>query len=109
MLSNDPDTTGFSFIHSTSIYHIRTSYMVSLEAQTVENPSVMQETWVQSLGQEDPDNAGNLRDLGLIPGSGRSPGEGNGNPLLYSCLENSMDRGAWAGYSPWGHKELDTT
>ena len=34
-------------------------------------------------------------DLGLIPGSGRSPGEGNGNPLQYSCLENSMDRGAW--------------
>ena len=34
-------------------------------------------------------------DLGLIPGSGRSPGEGNGNPLQYSSLENSMDRGAW--------------
>ena len=34
-------------------------------------------------------------DLGLIPGSGRSPGEGNGNPLQYSCLGNSMDRGAW--------------
>ena len=34
-------------------------------------------------------------DPGLIPGSGRSPGEGNGNPLQYSCLENSMDRGAW--------------
>ena len=34
-------------------------------------------------------------DLGLIPGSGRSPGEGNGNPLQYSCLENYMDRGAW--------------
>ena len=35
------------------------------------------------------------RDAGLIPGLGRSPGEGNGNPLQYSCLENSMDRGAW--------------
>ena len=34
-------------------------------------------------------------DLGSIPGSGRSPGEGNGNPLQYSCLENCMDRGAW--------------
>ena len=34
-------------------------------------------------------------DLGSIPGSGRSPGEGNGNPLQYSCLENSTDRGAW--------------
>ena len=44
-------------------------------------------------------------DLGSIPGLGRSPGEGNGNPLQYSCLENSMDR----GYSPWGHKESDST
>ena len=37
----------------------------------------------------------NVRDPGSIPGSGRSPGEGNGNPLQYSCLENSMDGGAW--------------
>ena len=42
-----------------------------------------------------PVNAGDLRDAGLIPGSRRSPGEGNGNSLQYSCLENSMDRGAW--------------
>ena len=39
----------------------------------------------------------NAVDLGLILVSGRSPGEGNGNPLQYSCLENSMDRGAWQG------------
>ena len=39
--------------------------------------------------------AGDARDVGLIPGSGRSPGVGNGNPPQYSCLENSMDRGAW--------------
>ena len=49
----------------------------SLVALTAKNLPVMQETWVRSLGQEDP------------------PGEGNGNPLQYSCLENSMDRGAW--------------
>ena len=42
-----------------------------------------------------PTNAGDARDLGLIPGLGRSPGEGNGYPLQYSCLEKSMDRGAW--------------
>ena len=42
-----------------------------------------------------PATAGNARDMGLIPGSGRSPGEGNGNPLQYSCLENPMDRAAW--------------
>jgi len=41
-----------------------------------------------------PANVGDTGDLGLIPGSGRSPGEGNGNPLQYSCLENPMDRGA---------------
>ena len=41
------------------------------------------------------ESACNAEDLGLIPGSGRSPGEGNGNPLQYSCLENPMDRGAW--------------
>ena len=40
-------------------------------------------------------SAGNAGDLGSILGSGRSPGEGNGNPLQYSCLENSMERGAW--------------
>ena len=45
-----------------------------------------------SVGKESACNAG---DLGLIPGSGRSPGEGNGNPLQYSCVENLMDRGAW--------------
>ena len=42
-----------------------------------------------------PANARDIRDTGYIPGSGRSPGEGNGNPLQYSCLGNSMDRGAW--------------
>ena len=40
-------------------------------------------------------NAGDARDVGLIPGSGRSPGGGHGNPLQYSCLKISMDRGAW--------------
>ena len=42
-----------------------------------------------------PANAGDIRDVGLIPGSGRSPGGWHGNPLQYSCLENPMDRGAW--------------
>ena len=42
-----------------------------------------------------PDNAGNITDMGSIPGLGRSPGEENGNPLQYSCLENRMGRGAW--------------
>ena len=42
-----------------------------------------------------PANVGDLREAGLTPGSGRSPGEGNGNPLQYSCLENPVDREAW--------------
>ena len=42
-----------------------------------------------------PVNAGDIRDTGSIPGLGRFPGEGNGNLLLYSCLENPMDRGDW--------------
>ena len=47
---------------------------------------------IGSVGKASSWNAG---DLGSIPGSGRSPGEGNGNPLQYSCLENSMEGGAW--------------
>ena len=54
-----------------------------------------------------PANAGDVIDVGSIPGSGRSPGGGHGNALQYSCLENSMARGAWRGYSPWDHKESD--
>ena len=42
-----------------------------------------------------PAKAGDVKDVGSIPGSGRSPGEGNGNPLQHSSLENPMDRGAW--------------
>ena len=46
-------------------------------------------------GSDSKQSACNVRDLDLIPGLGRSPGEGNGDPLQYSHLENSMDRGAW--------------
>ena len=48
-------------------------------------------------------NAGNL---GLIPGSGRFPGKGNGKPLQYSCLENPMDRGAWCRLLPMGSQRV---
>ena len=63
----------------------------SLVAQTVKLLPAMLETRVRSPGWED------------------SPGEGNGNLLQYSCLENFMDGRGLVGYSPWGHKELDTT
>ena len=57
-------------------------------------------------GKESACNAG---DVGLIPRSGRSPGEGNGNPLQYSCLGNPVDRGAWGATVHGVAKELDTT
>ena len=60
-------------------------------------------------GPDSKESAYNGRDQGSIPGSGRSPGEGNGNPLRYSYLENFLDRGSLVGYSPWGHKESDMT
>ena len=59
---------------------IFTFHWASLVLLMVENP---------------PASAGGIRDTGSIPGSGRSPGGGHGNPLQYSCLENPMDRGAW--------------
>ena len=51
----------------------------------------------------------NADDVGLIPGSGRSPGEGNGNPLHYSCLEKSHGQRRLVGYSLWDHKKSDRT
>ena len=56
-----------------------------------------------------PDNAGDAGDTSLIPRSGRSPGGGYGKPIQYPCLENSMDKRSLVGYSPWHHKELETT
>ena len=55
-----------------------------------------------------PANAEDARDGGSIPGSGRSPGKGNGNPLQYSCLENPKDRGVWSA-TVHGVAESDTT
>ena len=59
-----------------------------------------------SDGKESTCNAG---DLGSIPGLGRSPGRGHGNQLQYSCLENPHGQRSLVGYSPWVHKESDTT
>ena len=52
-----------------------------------------------------PANAADAGDVGLIPGMGRSPGEGNGNPLQYSCLENPMDRGSWQATQSMGSQK----
>ena len=66
-------------------------HWASLVAQKIKNLPAMQETWVQSLGWGDP------------------LGEGNGNPLQYSCLENFMNRGAWLAVVHGVKKELDTS
>ena len=60
-------------------------------------------------GSDNKESACNVGDLGLIPGLGRSPGGGHGNPLQYSCLENPHRQRSLVGYSPWGHKDLDLT
>ena len=60
-------------------------------------------------GSDSEESTCNLEDLGSIPGLGRSPGGGHGNPLQCSCLENPHGQRSLAGYSPQGHKESDTT
>ena len=60
-------------------------------------------------GSDDKESSCNVGDLSLIPGLGRSPGRGHGNPLQCSCLENHHGQKNLVGYSPWGLKELDTT
>ena len=56
-----------------------------------------------------PANSGDTRNMGSIPGLGKSPGVGNGNSLQYSCLEDPHGQRNLVGYRPWGHKELDTS
>ena len=56
-----------------------------------------------------PATVGDIRDTGSVPGLGRSPGGGNGNPLQYFCLENRHGQSSLVDYSPWGHKESDKT
>ena len=53
-------------------------------------------------GSDGKESSCNVGDLGSVPGLGRSPGEGNGNPLQYSCLENSMEQRSLTGYNLWG-------
>ena len=138
---------GFPVLH----YLLEFAQTHSIVAQLVKNLPEMWETWVRSLGWEDPlekrkatcssilawripwtKSIGSQRvghdwvtftftlgfphtsvgeestcsagDPDSTPGWGRSPGEENGNPLQYSCLENPIDKRSLAGYSPWGHK-----
>ena len=60
-------------------------------------------------GPDGKETACNAGDMGSIPGLGRSPGGGHGNPFQCSCLENPHGQKSLVAHSPWGHKELDTT
>ena len=107
---------------STSYLHHNSRFMASLIAQLVKNLSAMQETPVQSWVRKFPwrrarlptpvflgfpgdtdskESACNARDLGLIPGLGRSLAGGHSNPLQYSCLENPHGQRSLVGYRPW--------
>ena len=67
------------------------------------------ESWGFPVGSDSKESACNAGDLGSVPGLGRSPGEGNGNPLQHSCLQYFHGQRSLAGYSSWGRKELDKT
>ena len=69
--------------------------MASIPGQRTKIPPAGEQLPRGLSGKEPPASAGDARDTGMIPGSGRSPGGGQGNPLQHPCLENPMDRGAW--------------
>ena len=79
---------------STTLNFVRTVRTVVMRGAKVFS-RVLEDRQGFRVGAEVKVSACNVGDLGSIPGSGRSPGEGNGNPLQYSCLENPMDGGAW--------------
>ena len=85
---------------------IRTHCMQCYTTSTQYSSSIQKEF----SGSDSKESTCNRGDSGLIPELGRSPGEGNGNPLQYSCLEKPMDRGDWwPTYSPCSHKESEMT
>ena len=88
---------------------MKTQYFLLLLNMNLLFYSLAKSKWGFPCVADTEESTSNVGDQGLIPGSRRSPGEGNNNPLQYSCLEDPMDRGAWQGYSPWGCKELDMT
>ena len=107
----------FPPFHIKMIFSFQSVLLNSLQLQQIELFQDLRSILIQLLlishgaslvAQRLKASASNAGDPGSIPGSGRSPGEGNGNPLQYSCLENPMD-GGLVGYSPRGRKESDTT
>ena len=109
----------FSLAYAGLLYDMRESYhwgrSASSMAQSLASPYILREDCALCLGAsleallgKEPTFTGDAGDMGLIPESGRSPGEGRGYPFHYSFLENSMDRRAWRA-TVRGVSELDTT
>ena len=110
-------------MHIFSLFLLLATWQPGIETWALRSTVLTTAAWGNSFfpgGSEVKASACNAGDLGSIPGWGRSPGEGNDNPLQYSCLGNPMDRGAWwaqktqklfqwAQKSPSGHKKLDMT
>ena len=72
---------------------MRGSHISNQETQIPASMGIVRDSQVALVVKNPPGNARDIRDVGSIPGSKRSPGDGNGNPLQYSCLGNAMDRG----------------
>ena len=89
-------------IKTTVSYHLTPMRMAIIKKSTKGFPG-------GSVVKNLPVNAGDVRDVGSIPGSGRSPGGRYGNPLQYSCLKNLVDKSSQVGYISQGHTESDTT
>ena len=84
-------------------FYLKITVLVSLtyHNKNTMNWQIKRASQVVVMVKNLPANTGDLRDVGLITGSGRSPGGGNGNPLQNSCLENPTDRGAWRAIGLW--------
>ena len=87
--------------------HHKLGYSSTVPGSLCSAPSVF--ITQHSSGSDRKESACTVRDLGSIPGLGRSPGGGHGNPLQYPCPGESHEQRSLAGYSPWGRKELDMT
>ena len=92
LCSQDPQMPGLSTSRGRSESYPARRFLSDPREKEINSPTASQ---VARVAKNPPTNAGDIRHGGSIPGSGRSPGEGNGNPVQYSCLQNSMDREAW--------------
>ena len=119
--------TAESFCLFVWLYHVACEILVPLQKCSLNHWTIREIPWsfsVQSnsskykeirasqvalVVKNPPANAGDIRNAGSIPGSGRSPRGGHGNPLQFSCLENHHGQRSLVGYSPWGHTESNRT